>query len=109
MPIARLTIYIPEDGTILLIYPPETCASRKVNLPGSLAPHDAFLPGINGSLSAISEMQFTQDIADMPLDRTNADDKVFSNFLVRETSGNQRQYFNFSLGEFCEKVAPVWF
>jgi hypothetical protein len=35
----------------------------------SMSLNNTFFPGKNGRLRAISQVQFTQDIADMPLDR----------------------------------------
>ena len=45
----------------------------------------------------------------MALNCANTDNKIFSNFMVGETSGNQGQYFNFPICELCEKVVPVGF
>ena len=83
--------------------------SQVVDMPGLIAPYDAFLPGVNRGLGAICQVQFAQDIADMTLYGTNADDQVFGDFLVGESSGDQGEYFDFSLSQFGKKGAPFRF
>ncbi len=78
-------------------------------MPGLLAPHNAFLPGVNRSLGTICKVKFAQYVADMTFDCANADDQFISDFLIGEASGDQRKYFDFPVSEFCKEGAPIRF
>ena len=47
--------------------------------------NNAFPPGINGGLSPVGKVQFTQDIAHMPLDRMLSNYQLPGNFTVTQT------------------------
>lgn len=49
---------------------------------GLLAAHNPFLPGIRGCLRAVNQVQFTENITDMPLDRAHADHQLLSDPIV---------------------------
>ena len=61
--------------------------------------HDAFLPGIDGSLGAVEQVQFAQDVADVPFDRVLGDDQFFGNQAVRQTIGDQLEHIHLALGQ----------
>ena len=56
------------------------------------APHDTLLPGIDSGLSAILEMQFLQDVADVRLDRFLADHQLLSDLPVGEAFREEAQH-----------------
>ena len=67
-------------------------------MPRLLAFYNPLLPGVNCRLSAVCEVKFAQDVADMPFNSANADDEFLGNFLIGEPSGNQGQHLDFPLG-----------
>lgn len=49
---------------------------------GSFSSDQTFLPGIDCSLRSIRQVQFAQDVADVPLDRSQADHELIGDSLV---------------------------
>ena len=78
-------------GIKLLIYPQRNVSQVRCYLSGSFALNNSFLPGVNRGLGSICEVQLAQYVADMALDRADADHKVVSDFLVGKTPGDQGQ------------------
>jgi hypothetical protein len=61
------------------------------------------LPGIDSHLSPVSDVEFAQDVADMPLDGVFADDQLFSDLAVGQTAGNQFKQIQLAPSQFREK------
>jgi hypothetical protein len=53
--------------------------------------NQSLLPGKDSRLCPIQHVEFAQDIADMPLDRLFADDKLIGNFGIGEPIGDEAQ------------------
>ena len=54
---------------------------------------------VDGSLCAIVQLKFIENLADVRLDRFFANDQLFRNFTVILSLGDQGQYFPLALCE----------
>jgi len=97
-PVPRMCLDLLHLLCLFYEFPLEIRIENPFVILNLLAPHDSLLPGVHSGLSAIDQVQFPQDIADMAFDSTKTDDQFFSDFLVRVASGNQCQHFHLPLG-----------
>lgn len=83
-------------------------ATPVVDIKGSLvAAHNTLLPGENGSLRPVSEVQFAQDVADMPFDCVLANYQLPGNVAVAQPIGDQFEDLHLAPGQLGERVNVV--
>ena len=52
-------------------------------------PYQTVAEGIQDDLGAVDQVEFAENISDMHIDRSFADDQFFGNFIVGQAPGNQ--------------------
>ena len=66
------------------------------------------MPGIDGGLCPVGEVQLAQDVADVPLDGILANDQLPGNCAVVQPTGDQSEDLDLAVGQINERVQLVF-
>ena len=64
----------------------------------------ALVFGVYGRLGAVGHADLVEDVADVPVDRVDADHEFVGDLLVALASGDETQDFDFAVRESCIRV-----